>query len=131
MAKHNPRPSRPLRVAVPSIPCDAQGPVFQEPWQAQAFAMALALHKPRRVRLERLGDNARRRKSGRRRLRVTPTPGQPTIGTGSLRWSGWWRRRVWGSYPEVLARTYEAWGPCRRPYARTATPIELRPEDFR
>ena len=30
--------------AVPSIPCDAEGPVFREPWQAQAFAMALALH---------------------------------------------------------------------------------------
>ncbi len=30
--------------AVPSIPRDADGPVFGEPWQAQAFAMALALH---------------------------------------------------------------------------------------
>jgi len=30
--------------AVPSIPRDANGPVFGEPWQAQAFAMALALH---------------------------------------------------------------------------------------
>jgi nitrile hydratase accessory protein len=29
---------------VPSIPCDAEGPVFREPWEAQAFAMALALH---------------------------------------------------------------------------------------
>jgi nitrile hydratase accessory protein len=31
--------------AVPSIPRDADGPVFREPWQAQAFAMALALHR--------------------------------------------------------------------------------------
>src|SRR5438067_6731612 len=30
--------------AVPSIPRDAQGPVFREPWEAQAFAMAVALH---------------------------------------------------------------------------------------
>ncbi len=30
--------------AVPSIPRDADGPVFREPWEAQAFAMALALH---------------------------------------------------------------------------------------
>jgi nitrile hydratase accessory protein len=30
--------------AVPGIPCDADGPVFREPWEAQAFAMALALH---------------------------------------------------------------------------------------
>jgi nitrile hydratase accessory protein len=31
--------------AIPSIPCDAEGPVFREPWEAQAFAMALALHE--------------------------------------------------------------------------------------
>jgi nitrile hydratase accessory protein len=30
--------------AVPGIPRDAGGPVFREPWEAQAFAMALALH---------------------------------------------------------------------------------------
>ena len=30
--------------AVPSIPRDAGGPVFREPWEAQAFAMALALY---------------------------------------------------------------------------------------
>src|SRR5450432_1876827 len=30
--------------AVPGIPSDAEGPVFREPWEAQAFAMALALH---------------------------------------------------------------------------------------
>jgi nitrile hydratase accessory protein len=29
--------------AVPSIPRDRDGPVFREPWEAQAFAMALAL----------------------------------------------------------------------------------------
>jgi nitrile hydratase accessory protein len=29
---------------VPGIPHDADGPVFREPWEAQAFAMALALH---------------------------------------------------------------------------------------
>ncbi|PSC07077.1 nitrile hydratase accessory protein [Alsobacter soli] len=31
--------------AVPSIPCEAEGPVFREPWEAQAFAMTLALHQ--------------------------------------------------------------------------------------
>jgi nitrile hydratase accessory protein len=30
--------------AVPGIPRDNDGPVFREPWEAQAFAMALALH---------------------------------------------------------------------------------------
>ena len=31
--------------AVPSIPRDEDGPVFREPWEAQAFAMALSLHE--------------------------------------------------------------------------------------
>ena len=31
--------------AVQSIPRDAAGPVFREPWEAQAFAMTLALHE--------------------------------------------------------------------------------------
>ena len=30
---------------VPGIPCDAEGPVFREPWEAQAFAMTLTLHE--------------------------------------------------------------------------------------
>jgi nitrile hydratase accessory protein len=31
--------------AAPLPPRDADGPVFAEPWQAQAFAMAVALHR--------------------------------------------------------------------------------------
>ena len=31
--------------AVPGIPQGPEGPIFREPWEAQAFAMALALHK--------------------------------------------------------------------------------------
>jgi nitrile hydratase accessory protein len=30
--------------AVPGIPLDEDGPVFREPWEAHAFAMALTLH---------------------------------------------------------------------------------------
>ena len=30
--------------SVPGIPRDDDGPVFREPWEAHAFAMALALH---------------------------------------------------------------------------------------
>jgi nitrile hydratase accessory protein len=38
--------SRPdLVAALPEIPRDAEGPVFREPWEAQAFAMAVALHQ--------------------------------------------------------------------------------------
>src|SRR5438270_6974478 len=31
--------------AVPGIPLEHGAPVFREPWEAQAFAMALALHE--------------------------------------------------------------------------------------
>ena len=31
--------------AVPGLPRDADGPVFAEPWEAQAFALAVALHE--------------------------------------------------------------------------------------
>src|SRR5215468_7010459 len=31
--------------AVPDIPRDRDGPVFREPWEAQAFALAVALHQ--------------------------------------------------------------------------------------
>jgi len=31
--------------ALPDLPRDDDGPVFAEPWQAQAFAMTLALHE--------------------------------------------------------------------------------------
>ena len=40
------RPDRAARRApkrAPGIPRDDGGPVFREPWEAQAFAMALAL----------------------------------------------------------------------------------------
>ncbi len=31
--------------ALPAIPRDKEGPVFREPWEAQAFAMAVTLHE--------------------------------------------------------------------------------------
>jgi nitrile hydratase accessory protein len=34
-----------LREAVPGFPHDAEGPVFNAPWEGQAFAMTLALHE--------------------------------------------------------------------------------------
>jgi nitrile hydratase accessory protein len=31
--------------ALPGIPLDAESPVFNEPWEARAFAMTVALHE--------------------------------------------------------------------------------------
>ncbi len=40
----DPVAARQALLANPGLPADSQGPVFCEPWEAQAFAMTLALH---------------------------------------------------------------------------------------
>jgi nitrile hydratase accessory protein len=37
--------SAPDVLTLPRLPRDADGPVFAEPWQAQAFALTLTLHE--------------------------------------------------------------------------------------
>ena len=37
--------SAPDPLALPGLPRDAEGPVFAEPWQAQAFALTVQLHE--------------------------------------------------------------------------------------
>jgi nitrile hydratase accessory protein len=41
----DPAAARRATDAIASIPRDAEGPVFREPWEAHAFAMALALNE--------------------------------------------------------------------------------------
>ena len=41
----DPAAARRAATEVAGIPRDDDGPVFREPWEAQAFAMALALHE--------------------------------------------------------------------------------------
>ena len=43
MSQPNPIPSTERLQALPSLPRDASGPVFAEPWEAQAFALAVKL----------------------------------------------------------------------------------------
>jgi nitrile hydratase accessory protein len=45
MTPIDPAAARRATDVVPGIPRDADGPVFREPWEAQAFAMTLALHE--------------------------------------------------------------------------------------
>ncbi|MBV8736277.1 MAG: nitrile hydratase accessory protein [Alphaproteobacteria bacterium] len=33
-----------IAAEIPGIPCDPDGPVFRAPWEAQAFAIVVALH---------------------------------------------------------------------------------------
>ena len=43
MTNPNPSPNAELLAALPPLPRDEEGPVFAEPWQAQAFALAVKL----------------------------------------------------------------------------------------
>lgn len=45
MTAIDPTAARRATEALPGIPRDEGGPVFREPWEAQAFSMALALHE--------------------------------------------------------------------------------------
>jgi nitrile hydratase accessory protein len=119
--------ARRATAAVPGIPRDADGPVFREPWEAQAFAMALALHERGLFTWTEwaatLGDEIKRAQAA----------GDPDTGETYYRhWLAALERIVAEkgvTAPETLARYYEAWDRAadRTPHG---TPIELKPEDF-
>jgi len=71
--------------AVPGIPRDDDGPVFREPWEAHAFAMALALHERRLFTWNEWAAALAEEISGHR-PRAIPTPARPITGTGSRHW---------------------------------------------
>ena len=112
---------------VPGIPCDAEGPVFREPWEAQAFAMALALHERGLFTWTEwaatLGDE----------IKKAQAAGDPDTGeTYYHHWLATLERIVAEkglADAQQLARTRDAW---ERACERTphGTPIELRPDDF-
>ena len=115
-------------IPVPGIPCDAEGPVFREPWEAQAFAMAVALHKRGLFTWPEwaatLGDEIKRAQAA----------GDPdTGGTYYVHWLNALERLVTEkgiADAGLLARYHDAWD---RAADRTkhGDPIELRPEDFK
>jgi len=41
----DPRATMKAAISIPGVPRDGEGPVFREPWEAQAFAMTLALYE--------------------------------------------------------------------------------------
>jgi nitrile hydratase accessory protein len=113
--------------ALPDIPCDAEGPVFREPWEAQAFAMALMLHE-RGVFTwnewaETLGAEIKRAQAA----------GDPDTGeTYYHHWLATLERLVAAkgvASPDLLHRTRDAWDHAadRTPHGK---PIVLRAEDF-
>jgi nitrile hydratase accessory protein len=113
--------------AVPSIPCDAEGPVFREPWEAQAFAMTLALHERKLFTWPEwaatLSDEIKRAQAA----------GDPDTGETYYRhWLAALERLVQEkgvADARTLHRYVHAWDHAadRTPHGQ---PIELRPEDF-
>jgi nitrile hydratase accessory protein len=114
--------------AVPGIPRDADGPVFREPWEAQAFAMALVLHERGMFTWSEwastLGDEIKRAQAA----------GDPDTGeTYYQHWLKALERLVAEkgvTTGETLRRYRDAWDHAadRTPHGQ---PIELRPDDFR
>jgi nitrile hydratase accessory protein len=114
--------------AVPSIPRDADGPVFREPWEAQAFAMALALHERGVFTWAEwaatLGEEIKRAQAA----------GDPDTGETYYRhWLNTLERLVavkGVTDMATLARYRDAWDHAadRTPHG---TPIELKAEDFK
>jgi nitrile hydratase accessory protein len=113
--------------AVPSVPHDAQGPVFHEPWEAHAFALALALHDKGVFAWSEwaamLGEE----------IKKAQVAGDPDTGETYYRhWMATLERMV----TEKDVTTAETLRQCSRAWDRAAhrtphgTPIELRSEDF-
>jgi nitrile hydratase accessory protein len=114
--------------ALPGIPRDAEGPVFREPWEAQAFAMALALHERGVFTWPEWADALGRE------IKRAQADGDPDTGETYYRhWLGALEglvARKGVASAEVLHRYRDAWDHAadRTPHG---SPIELRPEDFR
>ncbi|MBV8924435.1 MAG: nitrile hydratase accessory protein [Bradyrhizobium sp.] len=113
--------------ALPDIACDAEGPVFREPWEAQAFAMALMLNQRGvftwQEWAEALGAEIKRAQAA----------GDPDTGETYYRhWLATLERLVAAkgvATADVLHRYRDAWDHAadRTPHGK---PIELRAEDF-
>jgi nitrile hydratase accessory protein len=113
--------------AVSGIPSDADGPVFREPWEAQAFAMALALHARGLFSWSEwaasLADEIKR----------AQTAGDPDTGETYYRhWLATLEKLISAkgvATSELLHRYRDAWDHAadRTPHGQ---PIELKPEDF-
>ena len=112
---------------MPGIPRDEGGPVFREPWEAQAFALAVALNARGLFTWTEwaaaLGEEVKRAQAA----------GDPDLGNTYYRhWLAALERLVAHkglTSAAMLARTRDAWDRAadRTPHG---SPIELREEDF-
>jgi len=114
--------------SVPGIPRDAEGPVFREPWEAQAFAMTLVLHQRGLFNWKEWAEALAAE------IKRAQAAGDPDTGeTYYQHWLAALERLVAQkgvATRDTLARYRDAWDhACERtPHGQ---PIELRPDDFR
>ena len=117
-----------VTAALPDLPRDAGGPVFLEPWEAQAFAMTLALHR------RGLFGWPEWAAALAAEIKRAQAAGDPDTGDTYYRhWLAALERLVAEkgvADRASLERYRDAWdhAALRTPHG---TPIELRPEDFR
>jgi nitrile hydratase accessory protein len=115
-------------LAVPGIPRDDDGPVFREPWEAQAFAMALALHQRGLFSWPEWADALARE------IKRAQASGDPDTGETYYRhWLATLEQLIAEkgiTTADTLHRTRDAWDRAadRTPHG---APITLTPEDFR
>lgn len=124
----DPKAARDAVEAVPGIPRGSDGPVFRAPWEAHAFAMALALHEKGLFAWSEwaatLGEE----------IKKAQAAGDPDTGDTYYRhWLATLERIVAEkgvTTAQALAQHREAWDRAahRTPHG---APIELRAEDFR
>jgi nitrile hydratase accessory protein len=114
--------------AVPGVPRDSDGPVFREPWEAQAFAMTLALHERGLFTWPEWATALSVE------IKRAQAAGDPDTGeTYYSHWLAALERLVAEkgiATHDVLHRYRDAWDHAcdRTPHGQ---PIELRPADFR
>lgn len=127
MTEIDPAAARRAAEQVPSIPRDADGPVFREPWEAQAFAMALALHERGLFTWPEWAATLAEE------IKRAQAAGDPDTGETYYRhWLNTLERLVTekgATDRATLERYRDAWDHAadRTPHGQ---PIELRPEDF-
>ena len=113
--------------APPGLTRDGAGPVFREPWEAQAFAMALALHERG---LFTWGEWAA---ALTREIKAAQAAGDPDTGNTYYRH---WLKALEHLVAEKKVASGDALARYRRAWARAAertphgTPIVLADEDF-
>jgi len=110
-----------------TIPRNKEGPIFREPWEAQAFALALSLHERGVFSWNEWTDTLGKE------IKKAQAAGDPDTGeTYYHHWLAALECLVAAkglADAQTLARTRNAW---QRACARTphGTPIELRPDDY-